>query len=91
MDSDYDSPPESIYEEPPDDSDADENYVPDDEEEEEEQYADDALENTEDTETQMAGDFECVNRVLASCTIRRSMTESCIVISMLPVHATVAL
>lgn len=59
MDSDYDSSPESIYEEPPDDSDADENYVPEDDEEEQD-IDDDALENMEDTETQMAGDFEFV-------------------------------
>lgn len=60
MDSDYDSPPESIYEEPPDDSDADENYVPDDDEEELDEDADDVEAEAEDAETQIAGDFECV-------------------------------
>jgi len=51
MDSDYyDSPPESLYEEPADDSDADEDYVPDEQ--------DDVTERSAITDAQTAGDFE---------------------------------
>lgn len=61
MDSDYESEPESIYEEPADDSDADADYVPDDDEHRAHTSTSrNAGELNDDVEAELDGDFEFV-------------------------------
>lgn len=86
MDTDYDSEPESIYEEPADDSDADADYVPDSDDGRRAGPSDSRETGEEDAEAEMDGDFECVQQLLchpcAICASRElSMKRGCLCLS----------
>lgn len=66
MDTDYESEPESIYEEPVDDSDADADYVPDFEDDRRAGPSGSREAGEEDAEAEMDGDFECVRPLPSS-------------------------